>query len=344
MVLCYNYSINMKTKINKIIHLAAIFIAFLIHSNFVFAMDQGVLQVTGVTPTQTLATADNRFESGWQWIFNVTVPRNETVLKMKFADWVNGSSTIPTNANVRIYSSQSTNSYSTSTATVLTGSSVYSSNILLNSGLDLSTATVGRQIQIVVEVRVPTDTAAGSFASSYGIMTDLDPNQVIGSVDVVLDSNYVSSAFKQEQTQVIVGKVSMTARNEDVKVNSINFDPRFETLVPSAFSGFKNIKIYLNDEKIGTTTNWVPFLGPEPFTVNFDNSFLLRATRSETSLLYVFKISNPVPIVGLSDISLCSTVVPLVPLLPAAPVAPVGPAGPTGTFIFVQSMHPHPIV
>jgi hypothetical protein len=47
------------------------------------ALDVGSLSVSGYTPVKTAAVADDTFENGWQWYFNVTVPTNETLVKMK---------------------------------------------------------------------------------------------------------------------------------------------------------------------------------------------------------------------------------------------------------------------
>ena len=86
---------------------------------------------------------------------------------MKFTDWVNNAtstSTIPVANNMRISSAQAS---STSTV-LLTAADTYSSpDLILTS--DLDAGTVGRQVQVLVEVKIPTTTDAGSYSTTYGV-------------------------------------------------------------------------------------------------------------------------------------------------------------------------------
>ncbi|MDE2172785.1 MAG: hypothetical protein KGJ33_02485, partial [Patescibacteria group bacterium] len=132
---------------------------------------QAALGVTQITATRTFATADNSFSDGWQWVFNVTVPDNQTLLKMKFADWVSGSNIIPAGSNIRIYSAQSVNAFDENHALVVPASGTYTDLMYLNPSVDLDALQGGRQIQIVVEARVPNGSAGGSYTTSYGINT-----------------------------------------------------------------------------------------------------------------------------------------------------------------------------
>jgi len=251
--------------------------------NSALALDQGTLQVTSITPTQTLATPDGNFENGWQWIFNVTVPTNEKVVRVKLANWTSGTSTIPTANNVRFYSPQSTNSNSTTTAKTLTGSNVYSDTISLSSSLDLSPSTLGRQIQIVFDVRVPVGTTGGSYASSYGISSDIDPAQATGVVQYTIDPTYEISSVNGNQTNQIIGQVLVTAQNEDVKLNTLTLDPKFsDPNINPTFTGLTNLKIFFNGSQIGSTTSWN--LDPElsPLIFNFDSDVILPVGQQKT--------------------------------------------------------------
>src|SRR6185503_8422516 len=49
---------------------------------------QGTLAVTSITPVKTTATADGTYAHGWSYMFNITVPSDETNLSMKFSDWL----------------------------------------------------------------------------------------------------------------------------------------------------------------------------------------------------------------------------------------------------------------
>ncbi|MEK7501372.1 MAG: hypothetical protein AAB629_00430 [Patescibacteria group bacterium] len=128
------------------------------------------LGVTGISAVQTFASADNTFENGWKWVFDVTVPTNKTALKMKFADWTKGSDVIPAEGNIRIYSAQSSNAYDSLHAITINTAGTYSDEMDLNPNIDLDAISKsGRQIQIIVEARVPESSAGGSYSTSYGI-------------------------------------------------------------------------------------------------------------------------------------------------------------------------------
>ncbi len=128
----------------------------------------GTLDVTGIAQLKSVATANGSFEDGWVWVFDVTVPTNETHLQMKFADWThsNGSSTIPVANNIRISSQQAT---ATSTITI-GAANTYSTPALIING-DTNSSQPGRQIQVKVEARVPSGTLNGSYGTTWGVLT-----------------------------------------------------------------------------------------------------------------------------------------------------------------------------
>ncbi len=132
-----------------------------------------VLGVTQITATQSYATAGGGWNKGWSWVFDVTVPANETVLNMQFADWVSGSNILPTAGNVEFYSAQSTNATSANPI-VISAANDYSGNMYLNPADDLDSIQAGRQIQITVVAQIPANQAPGSYSTSYGIQTNPD--------------------------------------------------------------------------------------------------------------------------------------------------------------------------
>jgi len=129
--------------------------------------DQGVLHVDSVTSAATNAngTADGNFAHGWSYTFHITAPTNEPNLAMKFADWLSGANILPVANNIRISSAQSSSSPVT-----LTAANTYSSPALIMTG-DLDPGTVGRQVDVLVEVRIPTGTANGTYSTNYGLQT-----------------------------------------------------------------------------------------------------------------------------------------------------------------------------
>ncbi len=128
-----------------------------------------VLAVTGIDGTKTYATADNTFDNGFRWTFHMTVPTAETHLAMKFSDFVSGTNTIPA-SNLRFYSAQSSDATASTSAMAITAPNTYSNPITLSS--DLNPVAAGRQIEVTVEMRVPTGTAGGSYSASYGVQSN----------------------------------------------------------------------------------------------------------------------------------------------------------------------------
>lgn len=132
------------------------------------ATSTGELMVTSVDAQKTTAIANGEFADGWQYVFNITVPTDEPNLAMKFANWLhtNGTNTIPVANNMRISSDQAS---ATSTVT-LTAADTYSSPDLHMTG-DLDGDEDGLQVQVLVEVAVPSDTLNGNYSTEYGVRT-----------------------------------------------------------------------------------------------------------------------------------------------------------------------------
>lgn len=129
----------------------------------------GALAVTSVVVVNSTATADGTFAHGWKYTFNITVPDAETHLAMKFANWTNtaNSSIIATANNMRISSAQADNSGAT---VLITAANTYSTPTL-NMTSDLDAGTPGKQVQVTVEVAVPTNSINGAYTTSYGVQT-----------------------------------------------------------------------------------------------------------------------------------------------------------------------------
>ena len=126
------------------------------------------LAVTGVAMTKPSGTADNTYENGWKYVFNITIPSNEANVAMKFSDWLSGSNTLPVANNMRISSAQADNGNATIT---LIAADTYTTPDLHLTG-DLDPATPGIQAQILVEVRIPSGTSNGSYTTSYGLRSE----------------------------------------------------------------------------------------------------------------------------------------------------------------------------
>src|SRR3989344_5245858 len=127
----------------------------------------GVLHVDSITSAETNANgiADGTYENGWRYTFHITAPSNEPNLAMKFADWTSGANTLPVANHMKISSAQANNGPVT-----LTVADTYSSPALVITG-DLDLNVAGRQIDVVVQTKIPLDTVNGSYTTSYGVQT-----------------------------------------------------------------------------------------------------------------------------------------------------------------------------
>lgn len=129
----------------------------------------GIDMVANANGSTGYATADGTYNNGWRWTFHVTVPDGQNYLAMKFGDFVSGANTILAGGNIRYYSAQSSDASTTASAMSITAANTYSTPIMLSGDTDATTP--GRQVDITVEMKVPTSTPAGSYSASYGVET-----------------------------------------------------------------------------------------------------------------------------------------------------------------------------
>jgi len=125
------------------------------------------LAVTGVDTITSVAIANGVFTDGWKWVLHLTVPDTEDAFRMKFGDFLNAaaSSTIPIANNIRMFSPQSSNAIDENSAITETNNN-YGGWMTLTG--DTSSTTAGRQIDVTIEMRVPSGTASGTYTTSFG--------------------------------------------------------------------------------------------------------------------------------------------------------------------------------
>jgi len=125
------------------------------------------LAVTGTETVNSQATADNTFEHGWKWLMHLTIPDVEEAFRMKFSDFTmnGGGSTIAVANNLRIYSSQSSNATGTSSAILMTDNT-YGDWFYFTG--DASAGTPGRQVDVTIEMKVPSNTPTGTYSTTFG--------------------------------------------------------------------------------------------------------------------------------------------------------------------------------
>jgi hypothetical protein len=122
------------------------------------------IKIDSLTMTKSTAKANNNYTDGWQWEFNITVwDLNEASLKMKFNQW-SGAGFLDAGANMQY-------SVDSSTWQEITDNGAYPAVSADISAIDNS-LNPGRQVKIIVKMKVPVGTSAGYYNSNYGILTE----------------------------------------------------------------------------------------------------------------------------------------------------------------------------
>jgi hypothetical protein len=127
------------------------------------------LALLGVDTVRGTAAADGSFADGWEWVFHFVVPQDEDQFAMSFSDFWNTSDqsqTIPAADDIRYYSTQSANATSSDSAVLITAADQYPSTMLDLTG-DASSTSAGRQVDVTVDMAVPSGTAAGSYLGDW---------------------------------------------------------------------------------------------------------------------------------------------------------------------------------
>jgi hypothetical protein len=133
------------------------------------AASDGTLAVTGVAAATTTMTSGGTYSDGGWWTMSVTAPTSEASLTAAFSNWVGSSDTLATANNMRIYSAQCSSHANATNAVTITAANTASAALVLDSDLDSSTA--GRQIELVVNFKVPSGAAGGSYGTTYSLVS-----------------------------------------------------------------------------------------------------------------------------------------------------------------------------
>jgi len=125
------------------------------------------LRLDGLAMTKTGAKAKNNYEEGWEWQFALTIwDAQETRVKMKFQPW-----TGPNNALINAGGQMRFSANAGASWVEIGANNEYPGQSADVSGLDLS-AEPGRQINIIVQMKVPLSSPAGHYTSAYGLLTE----------------------------------------------------------------------------------------------------------------------------------------------------------------------------
>lgn len=123
------------------------------------------IRLDSLMMTKATAKANGKIADGWAWEFNITVwNMNEKTLKMKFDRW-SGAGSLEAGGNMQ-FSADNGTSWKD-----ITENSAYPTVGADISAIDVS-ADAGRQVKIIVRMKVPAGTTAGRYNSAYGILTE----------------------------------------------------------------------------------------------------------------------------------------------------------------------------
>lgn len=122
--------------------------------------------IDSLVMTKSSARANDEYGDGWEWEFGITVwDLNETFLKMKFNRW-SGNNFLDAAANMK-YSADNGVTWAD-----INANAVYPSQPIDISAIDNDSSAAGRQVEILVRMKVPFGTSAGYYNSGYGILTE----------------------------------------------------------------------------------------------------------------------------------------------------------------------------
>lgn len=105
-----------------------------------------------------------------------------------------------------------------------------------------------------------------------------------GSVSIQQDASYTVTQVVSNSSNVTLGKWTMKAYGEDVKVMSLTLTPSFSG-ASTTNEGINNLALYVNGGQVGSSQNWVNTSGGFPFTTTTygsGNLFTLTAGQTVT--------------------------------------------------------------
>ncbi|MFA5013417.1 MAG: Ig-like domain-containing protein, partial [Candidatus Paceibacterota bacterium] len=138
------------------------------------AFNTGNLSIDNVkiNPDKSYAINNHDWDDGWEWEISLTVPTDETRIRLMFSDFTGSTGSIPaTGDNIRYYSADSSNGHTTegtaiNVATVATYPGTY---LIFNAGSDQQPSMDGYQVVVKVQVRVPASATGGSYAGQFKV-------------------------------------------------------------------------------------------------------------------------------------------------------------------------------
>lgn len=244
------------------------------------------LSVTSISAVRTSAVANGSYDDGWKWVFNLHLPASEassSTLSFKFNDWINGATSIPVANNVRLYSTSASNASTSDSAIVISSADTYSEPlVLIDEAGDLS----GRNVQVVMETRIPTGSTGGSYSTSYGILSTGTTTPALPPADCNVSFSPASPlprlvtipASGPDGLGIVLATYDFNSSGQNSIIDSLTF--AFETdpdLGTDLFSNIKNVRLTDGNE------DWI-YSATGTNTATFNDLDILLTKDSNKSL------------------------------------------------------------
>jgi hypothetical protein len=151
---------------------------------------------------------------------------------------------------MRFYSAQSVNASTTDSAIAINSADTYGDKLILDP-------TKGQQVQVVVEVKVPTGTTGGAFSTSYGVQTTGTTASGIPDLALRLSSNSLATSTMASGDSLPIGVFGIKTRDNTVGwITDLSFKINSkEGYSPRLILG--DSRIYLGDSVLAASSGAV---------------------------------------------------------------------------------------
>jgi CheY-specific phosphatase CheX len=129
----------------------------------------GIERVTNITNQTTGGVADGTYPNGWEWKIRITLPTDQNYFALKFNNWTSGSNTLTAAGNMKYYSEQIASGPGSSAelAVPFATANTFPTNLRVTT--DVDPFLPGIQTDVHVMVKLPSNTVAGSYGTSYWV-------------------------------------------------------------------------------------------------------------------------------------------------------------------------------
>lgn len=136
------------------------------------AVAEAAISVDSAAADDAVAEAGGGFANGWQWTIRFTLPESERRLRLKFADPSNGDTSFAASGNIRYFSDESDHGSGDPLSVTGNDYAAEEQSLVFDAETDLDPETPGRQVDVVVQVRVPEGVSGEGFALEFDAQSD----------------------------------------------------------------------------------------------------------------------------------------------------------------------------